>query len=310
VSHSSSTSPRSVHIAFGCDRNVADGLAAVIASTERHLRNGWNLEVHILDCGLGEPVVAQLRAAFAALPRVRLEFIALPAERMQSFPQPFLKHLTHAAYARLFLHELLPTVDRVIYLDCDLLICGDLVELAEMDLGGVPLAAVRDRVITTFAHELDTLAADLPAVDPQSPYFNSGVLVLDLRRLRELDAAALYAQTFRQVKAKQADQSILNVVCLGRWKMLPAHWNRQILLGSFNVFADRRGGIWHFTSRIKPWLVRPTHTRGLVASWYRAIARVHWTPIAVPQTDIRAPWWRDAFKAARAWGKSLRNSSA
>lgn len=300
-----------VHLAFGCDRNVADGLAAVIASAAHHLSKDRQLRVHVLDCGLGESMRAKLRTMVAdKLPRAQIEFVEVLADRMKDFPQPFLTHVSHATYARLFLHELLPSIDRVIYLDCDLLIRGDLTELYELDLAGCALAAVQDKVITSFSHELDTLAADLPAIDPRSPYFNAGVLLLDLQRLRSIDATALYAKAFRQVKAKQADQSILNMVCHGRWKKLPTRWNRQILLGSgYNMFANEKGGIWHFTSRIKPWQVRRRGARGLLAQWYRELDRVGWVATAVPQTEVHVSWLRDFIKAAQCWIRSqLRGS--
>jgi lipopolysaccharide biosynthesis glycosyltransferase len=139
-------------------------------------------------------------------------------------------------------------------------------------------------------------------VDPRSPYFNSGVLLLDLAQLRRLHATALYKQAFRAVKAKQADQSILNVVAHGRWHALPARWNRQILLGSgFSLFADEKGGIWHFTSRIKPWQIRRQGTRGLVAECHRELDRAGWTIKTEPQTVVSSSRLRDATKGAHSW---------
>lgn len=304
---------KTVHLAFCCDRNVADGLAAVIASASHHLKKSSALHVHVIDCGLGKDVQDALTHALAKhRPNVRLEFIPLSQERLKPFPRPAaLSHVTPAAFGRLFLHELLPDVSRVLYLDCDLLVTANLAELFATRLEGHPLAAAIDTVIPTIGHERESLVANVPGLRPELPYFNSGVLLLDLEKLRALDATARYHEALRLVEARYADQSVLNAVFHGQWKILPAFWNRQTLLGSgFSIFPDRSHALWHFSSKLKPWHFQRRGARGLVGQWFAESEAIGWKRLSMPTTQSTAPFAKDVIKRGRSWMARQKNDRA
>ena len=297
-------SKETIHLALCCDRNVADGLVAVIGSSRHSLRSDCKLSVHVIDFGLGDDI--RDRVSHMISTRLRdtaIEFIAVSTDRLKHFPKPAsLSHVTLVTYARLLLHELLPGVDRAIYLDCDLLVTGDLAEIAHARLGDAALAAAIDTVIPCVGHERESLIKDLAGLRPDLPYFNAGVLVLDLAKLRALDATRLYAEALKKVEARYADQSVLNAVFHGHWKQLPARWNRQILLGgAFTVFPDRSHGIWHFSSKLKPWHFRRRGVRGLVAQWFAENESIGWTPTSTPTTLAHASAIKDLFKWMRSW---------
>lgn len=295
---------QSLHLALCCDRNVADGLVTTIASVAAHLRPDFSLEIHVIDCGLGADIRARVTAVIRhKLPMARIEFIELHADRLKDFPQPAsLSHVTLATYGRLFLHELLAKVEKVIYLDCDLLVTGDLAEIYLTPLNGFALAAVRDTVIPTVGHEWESLVKDLPGLRPDEPYFNAGVLLLNLTKLRDLDASALYAQLLRNVEARYADQSVLNGVFHGQWKAIPARWNRQVQLGrEFSVFPDRPRAIWHFASKLKPWHFHRRPARGLLKQWQDQADAIGWVPTFEPTVQSNPPFLRDLVKQGRSW---------
>ena len=103
------------------------------------------------------------------------------------------QHISEAMYLRLHIPHLIPNhVHRVLYLDGDVLCTSPgLSELFSLDMEAKPVAAVRDaftrRMIDSF--ELPGLAA-LPTIAPQDMYFNSGVLLIDTERWRNLDIRA------------------------------------------------------------------------------------------------------------------------
>ncbi len=304
--------PSVLQLALCCDRNVADGRATAIASASRHLSEDWLMDVHVIDCGLGDEIRQRLASmASEELQNTRLHFVTLDAERLAGFPKPAgLDHVTPAAYARLFLHELLPGVSRLIYLDCDLLVARDLVELFDFPLGAAPLAAAVDTVIPTVGHDRESLVADVPGIDPSAPYFNSGVLLLNLAELRRIDATRLYADATRRVAARYADQSILNAVFHGQWRPLSPDWNRQTLLGpDFSVFPDRPHAIWHFSSKLKPWHFARATARGLLAQWHAERSHVSWLSTTAPTHTPRTPWVRDTLKHARSTLACLRGAT-
>ena len=87
-------------------------------------------------------------------------------------------YVSFSAYSRLFIPSLLENdADRAIYIDGDTIIAGDLQPLTELDLQGKPFAIGYDCLHNSYKKLID--------VPPSAPYFNSGVLVMDLREWRK-----------------------------------------------------------------------------------------------------------------------------
>ncbi len=162
-----------------------------------------------------------------------------------------------------------------------------------------------DTVIPCVGHERESLVSNLPGLRPDEPYFNAGVLLLDLNKLRALNASASpYAQLLRTVECRYADQSILNGAFHGQWKSLPAQWNRQVLLGrEFNVFPDQRRAIWHFSSKLKPWHFHRRRARGLLKQWQDERDAMGWTPTVEPTVWVTPSFGMDLLKQTKSWIK-------
>jgi lipopolysaccharide biosynthesis glycosyltransferase len=189
----------------------------------------------------------------------RLHRHEIADERVRGLPLP--DRWTAAIWYRIFLPDLLPEVDRVLYLDSDVLAADKLRELFELDLAGAYLGAVTNVLERHWAHHPGTLGLRADA------YFNSGVLLLNLDRMRADDASGRVADLARR-RAKELmwpDQDALNIV-LGEHR-LPLHprWNRMHSLdfpwsaeayGAAAVEeAKRRPALLHFEGPAanKPW---------------------------------------------------------
>ena len=292
-----------INLCLCSDRNAVDGLVGVLATASRRLATGYRIKAHVVDFGIGPELTERLRAVVAAgLPRVELVFVTPRAEQMAGFsPMTGLKHMTIAGYGRLLLHELWPELDDAIYLDCDLFIQADLASLARIDIGPCPIGAVQDTTVLTLGSNWSTLTQQLPHLPAMAPYFNSGVLRLNLRRLREIDATAKFVEMAKTLTTYYADQSILNAVFAEQWHPLPAGYNRQVfLLPTFNLFSDQPMAIWHFIRENKPWHFAAAGSRGLVGEWHRELRSIGWTPVVKPRLIVQSSPWRDAVKASAA----------
>ncbi len=114
---------------------------------------------------------------------------------------------SYAAYARIFIRELLPPeIDRVLYIDCDTLICGDIEELYNWNLNGRTLGAVKD-INSSKYH----LTIGLPTSDC---YFNSGVLLIDLNQwdIHRYLPKIIHHITHVRARYQNVDQDIINIV--------------------------------------------------------------------------------------------------
>ena len=157
-------------------------------------------------------------------------------------------HISSIAYARYLIPRLI-TEERVVYLDSDIIVHGDLSPLFELDLGDYSLAAVRD--------------AD-------GNGFNSGMLVIDSPKWREKDITTMlfdktveYMSSFEQTTPEgfNGDQTIFNLVFQHRWLELDRSFNLQVghdLVAFYSHWdshfeLDKEPLVIHYTTYQKPW---------------------------------------------------------
>ena len=107
--------------------------------------------------------------------------------------------------ARVYFAWLLPNEDRVIYLDLDTMVQGDLSELWNMDLQGKEIAGVVD---THVEDEHNT-----PYIENPSVYINSGVMLMDLKRLRENYTTEKMDHLLHTWPLRYPDQDCINLTC-------------------------------------------------------------------------------------------------
>jgi lipopolysaccharide biosynthesis glycosyltransferase len=172
-------------------------------------------------------------------------------------------HLSETAYMRLVLPNIL-RVNRCIYVDCDTLIQGPIEPLVDLDLQGRSIAAVPDKV--------GGKGTEFPLPDGQT-YFNTGVLVLDLARLRSLRFTEKCIEVFRGHRHLRhwADQCIINLAFHEEILPMEPAYNFQIFANTVDyqqwhqVKNETRPNILHFVGPDKPWCV-----------WCHPQIRHHW----------------------------------
>jgi lipopolysaccharide biosynthesis glycosyltransferase len=157
-------------------------------------------------------------------------------------------HLSRAAYARLFLSELLPAQDRVIYLDTDTLVLENLSALWKMDLNGFLVAAVPDDFI-----DPSEIAATKSRL---GEYFNSGVMVINLAQWRADNLMPRIIAVMASPDLICEDQSVLNMICANRVQLLDRKWNFFTRRFSEYPSAHRYVPplILHYGGTPKPWV--------------------------------------------------------
>lgn len=173
-------------------------------------------------------------------------------------------HYSVANYYRLLAAEMIPE-DQVLYLDSDIIVHGSIQELYSTDLGEYPLAAVYDPQVL----DLDRLE-----LNTEQGYFNSGVMLLNLKIWREqnLGYKVIEYLTNFPNRIQFADQCGLNAVLKGNWLRLNPKWN--VMTSFFNpkhkITAVRYFGaafdlavqkpiILHYSDSPKPWEFRNNH---------------------------------------------------
>ncbi len=250
-------------LVFAADEGFARATAVAMHTALERLSPGIEPEVFILDNGVAEASRDRLNKVALSVASREIRWMEVPSERLLDHP---LAHITPTSYARLLIPELLPpNIRRAVYLDGDIVVKQDLSPLFQMDLGGAPLAAVKDFAIPRTDSELSNLRG---LVEPK-PYFNNGVLVIDVRHWRTegfANRALGFAREFGEVLGF-GDQDAMNAA-LANWHELDFRWNVQVLMmhrpdlprteltdllrhNRANLYRD--AAVLHFAGVPKPW---------------------------------------------------------
>lgn len=263
-----------VRIACACDDAYAPHLAALVASLAES-RGPERIEVTLLaGPALADATIDELER-FSVTVGIELNPVRMPEAALAKVATlPPFGSYSPVVWYRLFLPELLPERERVLYLDTDTLALQSLEPLYSHDLDGCVLGAVASPMSQkSVAH------CRLIGMGPAEDYFNSGVLLMDLVRMREsgfteavLSAAATApALTF-------ADQDALNLACREHWLRLHPKWNALSHLwlphgavgarAPASPYSDlqleaaaRSPALVHFEGPVfvKPWFFRSIH---------------------------------------------------
>jgi len=200
-------------------------------------------------------------------------------------------HLTVATYFRLWVADVVPeAAHRVLYIDVDTVVRRDIAPLWDLDLGGRPLAAVQSVHYPFVATRGAVNNWKVLGLDAKTPFFNAGVLLIDLGPWRAKKIAAAAFEYLRSPHlGAGADQEALNVATAGDWFALPSVWNQQTPIlsdgfGAHLVFptpeieaARADPAIIHYQTRPKPWHRGCTHPwRG---EWLRYASLVDFDPV-------------------------------
>ena len=130
--------------------------------------------------------------------------------------------LTMAAYYRLLLPNILSGIDKVLYLDCDMDVLGDVSELFEMELDNYALAACLDDMPHTNQHRLQL------HMQVGERTFNTGMMMCNLKYWREHGSVEHMIEYAKRPKKEILlhDQDVFNYEFKGKWFLLPPKWNR------------------------------------------------------------------------------------
>ncbi len=206
---------KTIHIAIAFDQNYVRPFYALLTSILT--KNSDNkLQLHLIATGVSDEE-KKLIKQYTQSTGNELSFYELNEELVKKLV--LINDWTPAVYYRLFFPFLIPeNVDRILYLDADTIVCNDLSELYSIDIGSYPLAAVYDNYVKT---------QPLLNITLEGEYFNSGVMLLDVKIWREqkvseraIDYVLKYPDRILFV-----DQCALNAVLHKNWKKINSKYN-------------------------------------------------------------------------------------
>ena len=241
-------------IVISFDQNLKVPAAVLIESVVANASG--SLRLWVLARGLSDAYLEWLAAAFPSVPMT-----ILPCDQITygsvSRPRRIPARITISTMDRLLLPNMLDAVDRVLYLDVDTLVLGDVCSLAATDLGDRPVAA-RDSNVSEASEwrSAGRRLAEAPATDLRrwmgfrhgygGAALNAGVLVMDLDRMRRDGFTATCLAWVERYGLNDQD-SMLAYVGPNRVTLAP-RWNTLPVLEDVSDPS-----LIHWASLGKPW---------------------------------------------------------
>lgn len=240
--------------------------------TIRSLVRSWRGQQPIIvycicDTSVSAEHLVALEAAAVSGP-ARLTVIQRPF----TFPDMRIGYITPMGYARLIAPELIDA-EFLVYLDCDMLACASVDTLFRPIAGDCPIAAARDPYIPELGTpHVEQSRFPLGKRTSLDPYFNSGLLLIDVARWRSgrLTQRAMDLVDNSGWRPLFGDQDTLNFLVEGRFELLDPRWNvmpvsviQQTL--DFTFYGERytpmpyqesleeAPWIMHYATEVKPW---------------------------------------------------------
>lgn len=182
-----------------------------------------------------------------------------------------MSRFTIGAMFRCSLPELLPDLNRIIYLDADLFVNRDIKELWDVDVREYCLAGVVDEGVAVHNHP--RILNKYPEIKKES-YFNSGVLYMNLKKLREFGNLKKLVVDFliENPEAGLPDQDALNVLFHDKVLYLDGSWNQFVFLHRKDNVEKLDKAIFHYAGTL---LMLYSHSQ-IDLEYFRAICKTPW----------------------------------
>jgi lipopolysaccharide biosynthesis glycosyltransferase len=224
--------PNNLPVVFSADDFYAPVLGVLIKSICETRSFDMGYDLIILHGGLAPNRIAALLQVVQGYDNVSLRFVNVSMYvQEQNLYKANRSDLSKEAYYRLLIPDLFPRYEKMLYLDCDMIAVEDISAIFDVDMGDCCIAAVRDsysfRSVLTEKDKIQKNAGSQEILQATLAhrYFNSGLVLFDLRRIRrEIDFGLLW-KTAMAKPWPYHDQDVLNHVFAGCVHFLHCRWN-------------------------------------------------------------------------------------
>ena len=245
-----------INICLSFDEKYAQHAAVTMVSLMKNCSR--NIHFYIID---SEPSgITESRSKIVKLVEMygaKISFRTIDLSVFKGFPvwKPMQDSPNkYVPYYRLCLADLLPEIERIIYLDTDIVVQGDIAKLYDLEFAKDQfIAGVNDMDSEELKEKIST-----------SAYINSGVILFDLATIRRIklnvvEESIKILQNFRERISLNIDQDLINIIFNDHIRLLDISWNAQSVgtPRGFKLGYDDKSiekNIIHFIASHKPWM--------------------------------------------------------
>ncbi len=257
---------KSIAVVCAADDGYSMPLAVTLRSVLENLDSKRSITFFVIDGDIKKHNKKKILESLGSPQRYTIEWLQPPKELLTTMVVS--GHVTITSYFRLLIPDLLPSqLQKVIYLDCDLIVQKNLGLLWDLDIGEAYLLACPEVGIPYVSSPYGLANYEKLGIPSKCKYLNAGVLVVNLEKWRSENIGMKVIQYIEQNKdyIRWHDQDGMNAVLALKWRELDPRWNQTPAMYNYLSWEDspfqedvynsllHEPFIIHFASSNKPW---------------------------------------------------------
>ncbi|MCW2488129.1 lipopolysaccharide 1,2-glucosyltransferase [Candidatus Symbiopectobacterium sp. NZEC127] len=284
---------KALHIAYGIDKNFLFG--AAVSATSAIINNKIPITLHFFTDTIDDDDSHRFKK-MAAKFNTNIYIYHIDNTPLKNLPT---KNWPYSAYYRLIAFDYLASsIDRLLYLDADIVCKGPLDQLANLSFDDNVCAVVPD------IKEMHKKAVDrLHCPELDGHYFNSGMMLMDLSKWHQQSfTAKVIAFILDNVELKYPDQDALNILLLKKTHILPRKYNCIFSIKSelsdrshqkYNNVINDDAALIHYVGTTKPWNEWGQYPSTIFFQKAYLASEWHDVPLLKPRTPLQ---WKKKSK--------------
>jgi len=261
----------SVSIVLVADQNFVAVLYTCMQSILLHASPERTYDIYIFHPDINDDI-QQIFQRNLTTANIRITFVNVNSY-VTGYQLKTISYFTTNTFFRFLIPEILKNHQKVLYLDCDTIVCDDLAKLYDTELGEYLIAATSDadycgncnkKNLDFFSYTKNILHMENPFL-----YFQAGVLLMNVEKLRQVTSAHDLFTMADSYTYRFLDQDILNIVCYNQVLYVDMKWNllydcdfiriKEIIsfapheIREQYMEARKAPSIIHYAGLIKPW---------------------------------------------------------
>ena len=240
---------KTIPVFFAVDDNYFPFLLVTLESITTNASKEYDYIFYVLNNGISDTNVQKLNKYIRDNFKVELVNLAKIMNKVGDTLHTR-DYYSKTTYYRLFIPNMFTQYDKALYLDCDIAVQGDISELYNTELGENYVGAIPCQVMSIVPEFKDYSEKFLGV--PVQNYFNAGILVMNLKKMREINLENKFMNLLSSYTFNVAqDQDYLNVICKDKVTYLPIIWNKEPFEVKSLKLKDIK--LIHYLLSYKPW---------------------------------------------------------
>ncbi len=238
-----------IHVFYACDDSFVKFTIVSFASMKKNASREHNYHIHVLHTNIEQKTMKTLLEMADERFNVTFDNVS---EYMTKLGEtlPIRDYYSNTTYYRMFIADMFPELKKVIYIDSDTIVQGDISELYGYDVENFDVAACHEQAMVQ--EDVYGRYVEVNLGIDRNAFFNAGILLINCERFREHKVLENFVRllgiyNFRVTQ----DEDYLNLICRDHVLWLPQTWNTEVF-GEI-PYPVEQANIIHYIMVSKPW---------------------------------------------------------